>query len=215
MEEAGCGLFPIAFSLNEQGALDMGACSDRLPGHQEPGPQHRGTIHINARMQDLEDAYYDAVSGRPSGRPIVEMTIPSAVDSSLAPAGQYVASMFVQYAPYHLRSTTWDEQRDAFGKRCIDLLARYAPNVPQAIEHCQVLTPLDLERTFRLTGGNIMQGAMHLHQLFFMRPVAGWSDHRSPVQGLYLCGAASQPGGGVIGACGRKASEEILRDFPV
>jgi phytoene dehydrogenase-like protein len=85
--------------------------------------------------------------------------------------------------------------------------------VPDAIEHYQVLTPLDLERTFRLTGGNIMQGAMHFHQLFFMRPVAGWADHRSPVRGVYLCGAASHPGGGVMGACGRNAAHAILKDF--
>jgi phytoene dehydrogenase-like protein len=95
----------------------------------------------------------------------------------------------------------------------VETLAEYAPNVPGAIEHRQVLSPLDLERTFGITGGNIMQGAMSAHQLYCFRPVAGWADHRTPIRGLYLCGAASHPGGGVLGACGKNAAEEMLRDF--
>ena len=122
-------------------------------------------------------------------------------------------SIFVQYAPYRLAAGKhWDEIKEAFADRCLELLSRYAPNVPKAIEHRQVISPLDLERTFSLTGGNIMQGAMHLHQMYFMRPVAGWADHRTPLRGLYLCGAASHPGGGVIGAAGKNAAAEILRD---
>ncbi len=138
--------------------------------------------------------------------------MPSAVDPTLAPEGHHVASIFVQYAPYQLAEGSWDEIKESFGDRCIELLARYAPNVPQAILHRQVVTPLDLERTWGLTGGNIMQGAMNLNQLYCFRPVAGWADHRTPVKGLYLCGAASHPGGGVIGACGKNAATEILRD---
>jgi len=121
-------------------------------------------------------------------------------------------SIFVQYAPYRLAGRSWDDIKEDFADRCIELLARYAPNVPGAIEHRQVLSPLDLERTYGLTGGNIMQGAMHLHQLFALRPVAGWADYRTPLRGLYLCGAAAHPGGGVMGACGKNAAEEILRD---
>ena len=124
---------------------------------------------------------------------------------------KHLLSIFVQYAPYRLAEGNWDDIKEEFGDRCIDLLARYAPNVPAAVEHRQVLSPLDLERTFRLTGGNIMQGAMTLNQLYALRPVAGWADHRTPVKGLYLCGAASHPGGGVMGACGRNAAAEILR----
>jgi len=121
--------------------------------------------------------------------------------------------MFVQFAPYRLANgKCWDDVKEGFGDRCIELLTRYAPNMPEIIEHRQVLSPLDLERTYRLTGGNIMQGAMHLHQLYCMRPVAGWADHRSPISGLYLCGAASHPGGGVMGTCGRNAAQAILRD---
>jgi len=119
----------------------------------------------------------------------------------------------VQYAPYQLAEGDWDAIKESFADRCIELLARYAPNVPGAIIHRQVLSPLDLERTFGLTGGNIFQGAMSLHQIFSARPVPGWADHRTPIQGLYLCGAASHPGGGVMGACGSSAAFEILRDL--
>lgn len=103
--------------------------------------------------------------------------------------------------------------KDAFADRCIAEIARYAPNVPRSILHRQILSPVDLERIYGLTGGNIFQGAMPLHQLFNMRPVPGWSDYRTPLQGLYLCGSAAHPGGGVMGACGRNAATEILRDF--
>ena len=176
-------------------------------------PHHRGTIHISPTMEYLERAYDDAKYGKPSQNPILEITLPTSVDDSLAPEGQHVMSMFVQYAPYKLAEGNWDDIREDFGDRCVEVLAEYAPNVPDAILHRQVLSPVDLERTFGLTGGNIMQGAMPLHQLFMFRPVAGWADHRTPVDGLYLCGAASHPGGGVMGACGKNAAEEILRDF--
>jgi len=177
-------------------------------------PQHRGTIHISPTLDYLERAYDDSKYGWPSTEPILEMTIPSSVDDSLAPQGCHVASIFVQYAPYQLAQGTWDDVKEDFADRCIETLARYAPNLPGAIEHRQILSPLDLEKTFGLTGGNIMQGAMSLQQMFSMRPVAGWADHRTPVRGLYLCGAASHPGGGVMGACGRNAAGEILRDRP-
>jgi phytoene dehydrogenase-like protein len=183
-----------------------------LPGKAEVGPQHRGTIHIGATLEYLERAYDDAKYGRPSERPIVEMTIPSSVDRTLAPPGCHVLSLFVQYAPYQLASGHWDDLKEEFADRCIAEIARYAPNVPASILHRQVISPLDLERTFALTGGNIFQGAMPLHQLFSLRPVAGWSDYRTPVRGLYLCGSAAHPGGGVMGACGKNAAEEMLRD---
>ncbi len=177
------------------------------------GPHHRGTIHISPTLEFIERAYDDAKYGRPSEQPILEITIPSSVDRTVAPEGKHVMSMFVQFAPYRLANgKCWDDVKEGFGDRCIELLTRYAPNMPEIIEHRQVLSPLDLERTYRLTGGNIMQGAMHLHQLYCMRPVAGWADHRSPISGLYLCGAASHPGGGVMGTCGRNAAQAILRD---
>ncbi|MEX2118813.1 MAG: NAD(P)/FAD-dependent oxidoreductase [Pirellulales bacterium] len=183
-----------------------------LPG-EGIGPHHRGTIHVGPSLDYLERAFDDAKYGRPSQRPILEITLPTSVDTSIAPPGRHLMSMFVQYAPYRLADGDWDQVKEAFADRCIDELARYAPNVPAAVLHRQVLSPLDLERTFRLTGGNIFQGAMSLGQLFSLRPVAGWADHRTPLPGLYLCGAASHPGGGVMGACGRNAAREILRDF--
>jgi len=175
-------------------------------------PHHRGTMHISPSLDYLERAYDDAKYGRPSQDPVLEMTLPTSVDASLAPPGCHVMSIFVQYAPYRLAEGNWDDRKEAFADRCLEVLAEYAPNIPGAVVHRQVLSPLDLERTFSLTGGNIMQGAMVPGQLFFLRPLAGWADHRTPIRGLYLCGAASHPGGGVMGACGRNAAAEILRD---
>jgi phytoene dehydrogenase-like protein len=183
-----------------------------LPGKDKVGPQHCGTIHIGATQEYLEQAYEDARRGMPSKRPIVEMTIPTSVDRTIAPEGCHILSLFVQYAPYHLAEGSWDECKEAFADRCIEEIARFAPNVPDAIVHRQVLSPVDLERIYGLTGGNIFQGAMPLHQLFNLRPVVGWSDYRTPVDGLYLCGSAAHPGGGVMGACGRNAALEMIRD---
>ncbi len=175
-------------------------------------PHHHGTMHIGPSLDYLDRAYDDAKYGRPSNEPILEMTMASSVDQTIAPKGKHILSMFVQYAPYNLAEGNWDDIKESFGDRCVEMLARYAPNIANTIEHRQVLSPLDLERTFGITGGNIMQGAMSPHQLYCFRPVAGWADHRTPVPGLYLCGAASHPGGGVMGACGANTAQEILRD---
>jgi phytoene dehydrogenase-like protein len=184
-----------------------------LPG-KALGPQHRGTIHVGATLEHLERAYDEAKYGAPSMQhPIIEMTIPTSVDRTLAPAGHHVIGLFIQYAPYQLASGSWDDIREEFADRCIDEIARYAPNLPRSVLHRQILTPLDLERRFGLTGGNIFQGAMPLHQLFSFRPVPGFSDYRTPVRSLYLCGAAAHPGGGVMGAAGKNAAVEVLRDL--
>ena len=176
-------------------------------------PHHRGTIHLCPTLDYIEKAFDDAKYGAPSAEPVLEITLPSSVDRTLAPEGQHVMNIFVQYAPYRLAGgKSWDDIKEDFADRCLALVGRYAPNVPGAVLHRQILSPLDLERTFGLTGGNIMQGSMIPQQLFSMRPVPGWADHRTPIAGLYLCGAASHPGGGVLGACGRNAAEEILRD---
>jgi phytoene dehydrogenase-like protein len=184
---------------------DFTAC----PGSQ-PGPQHRGTIHICPDQDYIERAYDDAKYGKPSERPILECTIPSVVDPSVAPPGKHLMSMFIQYAPYKLKGATWDELREPFADRCFDLLNEYAPNFKRSVIARQVLTPLDLERTFALTGGNIFQGAMPLNQLFFFRPIPGWAGYRTPMKGLYLCGSAAHPGGGVMGAAGMNAARVIL-----
>jgi phytoene dehydrogenase-like protein len=175
-----------------------------------PGPQHRGTIHIAPDQDYIERAYDDAKYGRPSTSPVLECTIPSVVDPSVAPPGRHLMSMFVQYAPYALREGTWDDRRDAFADRCFDLLTEYAPNFKRSVIARQVLTPLDLERVFNLTGGNIFQGAMTPSQLFSFRPVPGYASYRMPIRGLYLCGAAAHPGGGVMGTPGLNAARAIL-----
>jgi phytoene dehydrogenase-like protein len=180
-----------------------------LPG-TAPGPQHRGTIHVCPDQDYIERAFDDAKYGRPSARPVLECTIPSVVDPTVAPPGRHLMSMFVQYAPYDLREGSWDEQREAFADRCFDLLDEYAPNFKRAVLARQVLTPLDLERVFNLTGGNIFQGAMTPGQLFAFRPVPGYARYRTPIRGLYLCGAAAHPGGGVMGTPGLNAAREIL-----
>jgi phytoene dehydrogenase-like protein len=182
-----------------------------LPGHAA-GPQHRGTIHICPSLDYIERAYDDARAGRPSASPILECTIPSVVDPSVAPPGRHLMQIFVQYAPYRLAQGSWDECKEAFGDRCEEILEEYAPGFRRSVLHREVLTPVDIERRFGLTGGNIFQGAMGLSQLAFMRPIPGYADYRTPVRGLYLCGAATHPGGGVMGACGYNAAREILRD---
>ncbi len=185
-----------------------------LPG-TVPGPQHHGTIHIAPTMDYIERAYDDAKYGRPSANPVLECTIPSAVDPTVAPAGKHLMSMFIQYFPYKLAEGNVDEVKERFADRCFDILDEYAPNFKRAVIARQVLAPVDIERRFGLTGGNIMQGTMSLSSLMFMRPVAGYADYRTPVPGLYLCGAAAHPGGGVMGAAGHNAAREMLRDARV
>lgn len=186
--------------------LALDALPDFQTGPVDPRVALRGTTHICPDSDTIERAFDDAKYGRPSREPVLEMTIPSTVDTSLAPPGKHVASIFVQYAPYRLAEGTWDERREEFGDRCIDLLAQYAPNIKRIILHRQVVTPLDMERTYGLTGGNIMQGAMGLDQLGPMR-----IECRTPIRGLFLCGAATHPGGGILGACGRNAARAIGR----
>ena len=143
----------------------------------------------------------------------VDCVVSSNADSSLAPAGKHILTCFVQYVPYRLREGTWDEKRELLGDRVVKKIAEYAPNVPGSIVARQVLTPLDLERTYGLTEGNIFHGDLRLEQLFFMRPVPGWSRYRTPIHGLYLCGAGAHPGGGVTGAPGHNAAHQVLRDI--
>jgi len=183
-----------------------------VPG-TSPGPQHRGTIHISPTMEYIERAYDEAKYGRPSTQPIIEATIPSVLDETLAPPGKYVMSMFTQYFPYKLApGLSLEEEKEKYADRCFELMNQYAPNFKRTVIARQILSPVDLEQRFGLTGGNIMQGVMSLSSLSFMRPVPGYADYRTPVRGLYLCGAATHPGGGVMGACGYNAAREILRD---
>ncbi|HZI99657.1 MAG TPA: NAD(P)/FAD-dependent oxidoreductase [Gemmatimonadaceae bacterium] len=184
-----------------------------LPGGGT-GPQHRGTIHISPNRTYIEKAYDCAKYGYISDSPVIEATIPSSLDNTLTPEGMHVMSMFTQYFPYKLATDagTLDENKKRYAERCIDIMTEYAPNFRGVVVDYQVLSPVDLERVFGLTGGNIMQGAMSLSSLAFMRPLAGYADYRTPIKGLYLCGAATHPGGGVIGACGYNAARELLKD---
>jgi phytoene dehydrogenase-like protein len=181
-----------------------------LPG---VGEHLRGAISFSPSLDYMEQAYDDAKAGRFSRRPYVDMIIPTLVDPRMAPPGKHIISCFVQYAPYHLAEGTWDEQREAFGDAVIDTIAERAPNIRSLIVGRQVLTPLDIERTMGLTEGNIFQGELTFDQLLFNRPVPGYAQYRSPVGGLYICGSSTHPGGGVMGAPGRNAAAEILRDL--
>jgi phytoene dehydrogenase-like protein len=182
-----------------------------LPG--TPGPQHRATMHICPSLDYIERAWDDAKYGHPSQSPLLELTIPTMYDPTLAPAGKHIMGIFLQYAPYTLRDTHWDELREPFAYRVFDLIEEYAPGFRHLIVEKQVLTPLDLEHRFGLTGGNIFHGEMSLDQMFVLRPVAGSARYRTPIRGLYLCGSGTHPGGGVMGAPGFNAAREILKDL--
>lgn len=188
-------------------ALDALPDFSCLPG---PGLHLRGALSISPSVDYMERAYDQAKYGEFSRRPYIDMVIPTLTDPSVAPPGKHILSCFVQYAPYKLASGTWDEQRDAFGDTVIDTLAEYAPNIRDIILHRQVLTPLDLEREFGLTEGNIFQGELTLEQLFFLRPAPGWAQYATPIRHLWMCGSATHPGGGVMGAPGRNAALRIL-----
>jgi phytoene dehydrogenase-like protein len=190
-------------------ALDGLPSFTSLPG---PGEHLRGAISFSPSVDHMERAYDDAKAGRFSRRPYMDMVIPTLVDPRMAPPGKHVMSCFVQYAPYHLAEGTWDEQREAFGDAVIDVIAERAPNIRDLILHRQVLTPLDMERTLGLTEGNIFQGELSLEQLFFNRPVPGWSRFKTPVEGLWLSGSSAHPGGGIMGAPGRLAALRVLAD---
>jgi len=159
----------------------------------------------------MERAYDQAKYGEFSRRPYIDMVIPTLTDPSVAPPGKHILSCFVQYAPYKLASGTWDQQREAFGDTVIDTIAEYAPNLRDIILHRQVLTPLDIERQFGLTEGNIFQGELTLEQLFFARPVPGWAQYETPIRNLWMCGSATHPGGGIMGAPARNCARRILR----
>jgi phytoene dehydrogenase-like protein len=181
-----------------------------LPGH---GAHLRGAMSISPSVEYMERAYDDAKYGDFSRHPYMDMVIPTLTDPSVAPPGKHILSCFVQYAPYKLREGTWDEKREAFGDAVVNTIAEYAPNIKDIILHRQVLTPLDLEREWGLTEGNIFQGELSLEQLFFLRPVPGWARYRTPVGNLYMCGSATHPGGGIMGAPGRISALEILKDW--
>jgi len=213
---------PVARSVDaldlRSGSAKLNLVLDRLPAFRGSapgvGPEHRGTIHLGATdLPGIEAAFRDASEGRLPERPIVELTLPSALDPSLAPPGRYVASMFVQYVPPALSRDDWAPLRSELASRCFAVADEVAPGFRESVLHCEVLAPPDLESLFGLSGGHIFHGAMSLDRLLFLRGVGDAGPYRTPQGGLYLCGAGTHPGGGVMGACGRNAAREILRDL--
>src|SRR6266496_2110457 len=181
-----------------------------MPG---PGAHLRGAISISPAVDYMEKAYDEAKYGMFSRRPYIDMVIPSLTDPSVAPPGKHVMSCFVQYAPYKLKpGLNWDNLKEDFGNTVIDTISEYAPNLKNIILHKQVVTPLDLEREWGLSEGNIFQGELSLEQLFFLRPAPGWARFRTPIKNLYMCGSATHPGGGIMGAPGRLSALEVLKD---
>jgi len=181
-----------------------------LPGE---GPLHRGAISISPSIDYIERAYDDAKYGRFSQNPYIDMIIPSMIDRDMAPPGHHVMSCFVQYAPYDIEGGWDDAKREAFGEAVISTIERYAPNIRRAIVGKQVITPKDIERIAGITGGNIFHGELLLHQLFFLRPAPQWADFRTPLPGYYFGASGAHPGGGVMGAAGKLAAHEILKDW--
>jgi phytoene dehydrogenase-like protein len=174
-----------------------------------------GRIHIAPEIDYLERAFDDSKYGNFSLAPFLEVTIPSLSDPSLAPEGKHVMSIYMQYAPYKLKNANWQEeaQRVALGDAVVRTLSQYAPDLPEKILHHQIITPLDLEDTYGLTGGHIFHGELALDQVFTMRPMLDWARYRTPIENLYLCGSGAHPGTGLTGGSGANAAREILKDL--
>ena len=191
-------------------ALDALPDFKAMPG---PGAHLRGAISISPASSTWSAPTTTPSTASSRAGPYIDMVIPTLTDPSLAPPGKHVLSCFVQYAPYKLKDSDWDKEREAFGDTVVDTIAEHAPNIKSIIRHRQVVTPLDLEREWGLSEGNIFQGELSLEQLFFLRPVPGWAQYRTPIRNLYMCGSATHPGGGIMGANGKNAAEKVLEDW--
>jgi phytoene dehydrogenase-like protein len=199
-------------------SIKINLAVDRLPaaaamnGNGAVQDYQRGIMEITSTLAEMDHAQDEARAGRLAGHPHIEMCIPTVHDPSLAPEGHHVVTIDVNSQPYHLAEGNWDDLKDAAADRAIAQLDELFPGLSSSIVHRQVLSPLDLERVLGLTGGHALHGDMAADQLFTMRPVRGWASYRTPIHGLYLCGAGTHPGGGVTGANGRNAAREVLRD---
>ena len=184
----------------------------RASRHDGVQPYHRGIIEVNpfTAELDLQQAAGGVRHRREDSH--VELCFPTVHDPSLAPEGKHIATIDVNSQPFHLRESTWDDIKETRADQVVAQLEQYFPGLSGLVEHRQVLSPLDMERVMGLTGGHALHGDMAPHQLLFMRPVRGWAKYRTPLKGLYLCGAGTHPGGGVSGANGRNAAREVLRD---
>lgn len=171
----------------------------------------KGRIQISPEIDYLERAFDESKYGNFSKNPYIEIAFPSLSDPSLAPAGQHVMSIYMQYAPYNLKNTDWEAQRTALGESVVKTIAQYAPNLPQTILRHQIITPKDLEQTYGLTGGHIFHGELSLDQFFTMRPLLDWARYNTPIERLYLCGSGTHPGTGLTGGSGANAAREIAK----
>jgi len=194
-------------------ALDALPTFSALKNSSEGNAALAGRIHIGPGIDYLERAFDDSKYGDFSRAPYLDVSIPSILDSSLAPAGKHVMSIYMQFAPYRLKQGDWMQQRDALADTIIKTLAAHAPDLPGKILARQILTPKDLEETYGLTGGHPFHGELALDQLFTMRPLLGWARYCTPVKGLHLCGSGTHPGNGITGASGANAAREILNDL--
>jgi phytoene dehydrogenase-like protein len=176
-----------------------------------PGDPHTGIMAISPSVDYLEHAWDDAKYGRMSEHPYVEAVFPTVFDDSIAPAGKHIALCFTQFGPYEVEGG-WETQRNAYGERVIATLGEHCPNLAGAVEHMEVLAPPDIEERFGLIGGSIFQGEMTPDQMFSLRPIPGYGDYRSPIEGLYLCGSGTHPGGGVMAVPGRNAAKVVMSD---
>jgi phytoene dehydrogenase-like protein len=182
---------------------------------KEAPPLQRMLYTLVPTFEGAQSCYNDCQVGRLSEDLWVDCVLASAIDPDLVTPGRHVLTTFVQYVPYRLADGNWEALRDTLGDRVVEIIGRYAPNVPGAVVGRDVITPLDLENRFGITEGNIFHGDIRMDQLFFMRPLPGWARYRTPVEGLWLCGAGTHPGGGVTGAPGYNAARTILKEMPI
>jgi phytoene dehydrogenase-like protein len=183
-----------------------------FPSWDQNDALHRGLVAVSPSMEYLEKAWDDAKYGRTSEEPYVEVVFPTAHEPGIAPPGKHVMLGFTQFGPYELRDGTWENEREAYGTKVLRTLGAYAPGLEGSVEEIEVLSPPDLEQRYGLVGGNIFHGEMTPDQLFSLRPIPGYGNYRAPIAGLYLCGAGTHPGGGVMAVPGRNAATAILRD---
>lgn len=209
----------IARFKSESGVIKLNIALKELPSFKclpgsEPGLQHAGSCEISPTPDWVQEAYEDAARGELSRKPYIEAYMQSATDPTVAPPGYHTISMFCQYAPYHLKGRVWSEElKNEMADRIIATMTEFAPNFADAVLHRQVLSPLDIEQRYGLPNGNIFQGEITPDQLFSLRPAPECSRYRTPVEGLYLCGSGSHPGGGVMGAPGHNAAKALLKDW--
>jgi phytoene dehydrogenase-like protein len=202
---------------SRSGSVKVNLALDELPRPAAwegpvPGDPHTGIFSISPSIEYLERAWDDAKYGRVSERPYIEAVFPTVFEPGLAPAGKHIALCFTQFGPYELRDGSWETERSAYGQRVVDTIARYAPNLSDAVTDMEVLAPPDIEERFGLLGGNIFQGDMTPDQMFSLRPLPGYADYRTPITGLYLCGSGAHPGGGVMGVPGLNCAGVVARD---